>query len=66
MKILVTGATGFVGSNFINNLIIERKESEFYLISRNNFENINSNVKIIRSSLFDFSLIENYIKKTHN
>ena len=63
MKILVTGATGFVGSNFLKKLITEKKQFKFFVISRLKLDNKNTNVQFLKGDLFNFKNIDEYIKK---
>ena len=63
MKILVTGASAFVGSNFLKKLIIEKKQFKFYIISRQNLDSENTNVQFLKTDLFNFKKIDGYIKK---
>ena len=63
MKVLVTGAGGFIGSNLVSRLSILRKDVEIVCMTRNaeklkkkinNNNNNNNNVKIAETDVMDY------------
>lgn len=59
MKVLVTGAGGFIGSNLVSRLSIVRKDVEIVCMTRNAEKlkkkiNNNNNVKIAEADVMDY------------
>lgn len=64
MKVLVTGATGFIGSNLIERLVSHKWEVKALVRPKNRRFNINNKVEMIFGDLKDLDKVKNKIKKT--
>lgn len=62
MRILVTGASGFIGKHFLN-LVVSETQDEIYALSRNKFRSGSENVYWISGDMADQKLIENLANK---
>jgi nucleoside-diphosphate-sugar epimerase len=71
MKILVTGAGGFIGSNLVSRLSFATKDTEIVCMTRNaeklkkkiSNNNNNSNVKIVEANIMDYVQIKDALSE---
>jgi len=73
MKILVTGAGGFIGSNLVSRLSFATKDTEIVCMTRNaeklkkkisnNNNNNNSNLKIVKANVMDYVQIKDALSE---
>src|ERR671912_1069009 len=71
MKILVTGAGGFIGSNLVSRLSFATKDAEIVCMTRNaeklekkiSNNNNNSNVKIVEANVMDYVQIKDALSE---
>ncbi|MDW3612811.1 MAG: NAD(P)H-binding protein, partial [Nitrososphaeraceae archaeon] len=71
MKILVTGAGGFIGSNLVSRLSFATKDTEIVCMTRNaeklkkkiSNNNNNSNVKIVEANVMDYVQIKDALSE---
>ena len=70
MKILVTGAGGFIGSNLVTRLSFATKDAEIVCMTRNAEKlkkkisnNNNSNVKIVEANVMDYVQIKDALSE---
>ena len=62
-KLLVTGATGFIGNHWCKKLILEGHKVDAIDIKENKDPIISKNYRYIKKSIFDFKLLNKLIKK---
>lgn len=63
MKVLVTGATGFVGRNLVDYLLAQGLDVRVLVRNKNKFETKNSNIEVFEG---DVTNLESLIKATKN
>ena len=63
MNILITGASGFVGSSFLKKLIVKQKNDNIFVLSRNDNNFYSQDIKILKCDIFDSMALQKHIKE---
>ena len=70
MQILVTGAAGFIGSNFVQYMIKNHKEDRITVLDKltyagniENLSNVKDQIQFIKGDICDFELVKNIIRE---